>query len=555
VPNSRHHKRSTDRRASRLTLLALILAFLTGACLRFASLDRAFWIDEAWVLNSVQTPTIGAMLDYEGWAQTTPPGVLFVLRSLNGLAVQHKEIYRVPSIVCGVLSLLLIGVLARRFCSIPFVLLTTLFVAINPLIAWYSTEVKQYSFDFLAAVVFLLMGSAFIRRPTPTMLWAWGAACAFSVFFSYTILVFLPVLILVSATMYVGRRRQAEAAKEHPSLRFVDLVFANLLPGAAGAFVYVYMILPQANLPAFERFWSANYYASSGASLAFYVRSAFGEMFAVFPGISATPAGIVGLLTVAATGLYAAVQSTGNDVARKWALSFLLALPVIVLAVLNALEKYPVREFRLTFFLIPGALLVLALGLEQFARGIGALWERLGTRSDHQTTSVALLGVALNIVVLVAFLPDRVWNWKAGIGEETWESRGDIRPTMDAIDVLTGSLGFLYVHAGAREVFNLYREPSLADGVTLIFGQTQSPCCIPGIPYSRDVVSPTEMDKEMSRVLARTGRASFYMLLPTWRRIDKADYLDSLARRSCASNWSSVIHGYILIGITCTRAE
>src|SRR5689334_949174 len=59
-----------------LTLGGLLLA---GAIMRLSYLDRSLWLDEAWVANSVQSPTLHEAFYYDGWLQTTPP--LFVVMS------------------------------------------------------------------------------------------------------------------------------------------------------------------------------------------------------------------------------------------------------------------------------------------------------------------------------------------------------------------------------------------------------------------------------------------------------------------------------------------
>src|ERR1044071_1233527 len=76
-------KKSAVGRAVLVLILGGILVF--GAIMRLSYLDRSLWLDEAWVANSIQAPTLTEAFYYGDWLQTTPPLFVVVSRVITTL--------------------------------------------------------------------------------------------------------------------------------------------------------------------------------------------------------------------------------------------------------------------------------------------------------------------------------------------------------------------------------------------------------------------------------------------------------------------------------------
>lgn len=149
-----------------LLLLGLIAL---GVALRLSCAVRPFWIDEAWVLNSVRSPSLREMFAYPEWVQTTPPGLLLLLRVVAQLWPHALESLRWPFLLGGVLTLLLFVRLASQLLGRSFLCLACALYALSPGIIWYATEFKQYGGDAFAMTASLLLGARYVRCPKHTM--------------------------------------------------------------------------------------------------------------------------------------------------------------------------------------------------------------------------------------------------------------------------------------------------------------------------------------------------------------------------------------------------
>lgn len=189
--------RATDLVCAALLLLAALAARLPG-------INGDLWLDEAWVANSILTPTWREMFFYEPWLQTTPPLHLIVTRLLVAVLGDANWVFRTLPLLFGLGGVFLAVRLGRRFYSPLMGWLAGALVALSSSAAMFSKEGKSYSGELCAALLLMLL---VVELPawwiaTGVMLLAFG--------FSYTSVMFFPGVFL--AYLFARRLRISDAA-------------------------------------------------------------------------------------------------------------------------------------------------------------------------------------------------------------------------------------------------------------------------------------------------------------------------------------------------------
>ena len=98
-------------RFATVALLALTLV------LGLYGIERSLWLDESWVANSVNAPTLGGMFYYPNWLQTSPPLFLLLARAaIRVFGLSTVVLRSVPVLLLLVLVVYLRpqGLLGRR---------------------------------------------------------------------------------------------------------------------------------------------------------------------------------------------------------------------------------------------------------------------------------------------------------------------------------------------------------------------------------------------------------------------------------------------------------
>jgi len=133
----------------------LVIAVAAGAVCRAAqyAADQSFWVDEAALALNIRSHTVHQLfgkLDYE---QAAPPVFMAAERGLLVFLGPSELSLRVLPLVCGVVSLVIFALLARRLLGPPWDALAVALYAFSDRFIWHQTEVKQYGTDLLMSVV------------------------------------------------------------------------------------------------------------------------------------------------------------------------------------------------------------------------------------------------------------------------------------------------------------------------------------------------------------------------------------------------------------------
>ena len=146
-------------RFATVALLALTLV------LGLYGIERSLWLDEAWVANSVNAPTLGGMFYYPNWLQTSPPLFLLLARAVIRIfGLSTVALRSVPVLLSLVAVAAMLGA-ARRVVSPSFAVLATAALAFHPTVVEYFRSFKQYGGEVAATGAVLWAAVAYLQEP------------------------------------------------------------------------------------------------------------------------------------------------------------------------------------------------------------------------------------------------------------------------------------------------------------------------------------------------------------------------------------------------------
>ncbi|HEY9153183.1 MAG TPA: glycosyltransferase family 39 protein, partial [Anaerolineales bacterium] len=125
--------------------------------------DRSLWHDEANLAINLVNRTFSGLtlpLDYQ---QGAPIGFLFIEKSILLLLGNKDYILRSFPLFSGLLSLILIRLIVRRYFGATGLFAVLIFAISWPLI-YYSSELKQYSSDAMFALLLIYLALRFAEE-------------------------------------------------------------------------------------------------------------------------------------------------------------------------------------------------------------------------------------------------------------------------------------------------------------------------------------------------------------------------------------------------------
>jgi hypothetical protein len=187
-------------RTAAIALLTLTLV------LGLYGIGRSLWLDEAWVANSVNAPTLGGMFYYPNWLQTSPPLFLLLARSAVELFGLSTVVLRSVPLALSLVAVAGMLAASRRVVSPSFAVLATAILAFHPTVVEYFRSFKQYGGEVAATAVVLWAAVAYLQKPDRRQFYVLLGVVVAAMMLSYPTVFLLPGLILVVA---LGDRRRA----------------------------------------------------------------------------------------------------------------------------------------------------------------------------------------------------------------------------------------------------------------------------------------------------------------------------------------------------------
>ena len=153
------HARGLDSVLELLIRVGVWVAVGMGVGLRLTEFlhKRSLWIDEAFLALNVLSRGYLDLLGSLDWVQMAPPGFLWMERTAFLALGSGEWALRAGPLLAGIALLVLMVPIARRLLHPTLVLPVVASVAFMSNLIRYSSELKPYGFDALAAAVLLLL--------------------------------------------------------------------------------------------------------------------------------------------------------------------------------------------------------------------------------------------------------------------------------------------------------------------------------------------------------------------------------------------------------------
>ncbi|MEI6351131.1 MAG: glycosyltransferase family 39 protein [Verrucomicrobiota bacterium] len=311
----------------------------------FFLFDKNLWLDEATAsLSIVHRGFLGLCKPLE-YAQMAPLGFLWAVKSSVLALGDHDLAFRVPSLLAGVLAVLLfqkVVKLAIPEGGIPALAALATF-ALSPTLIGYVCQAKVYGVDALCSVILLLFGMRALqsRRPADS-LWL-GAVATAVCWFSF------PSCFVLGA---VGLALMADALK----LRDWKRLRASFAATATAtlSFVAQYWFIARQPAKVMEGIWANEWIRLAPRTMG-ELKSNWDLLTQSLADPFGFPFTSLGLLVLAL-----AIAQVWNR--RDWRTALVLGGPVLLCLIGSSVTKYPwIGRFLL--FLVPMSCLATGLGV------------------------------------------------------------------------------------------------------------------------------------------------------------------------------------------------
>ncbi len=491
----------TGRRSAPATWqwLAIGTVCAVGIAARIKGITLSFWMDEAWVANSLMTDSLSAMFYYERWLQTTPPGFLLLARWLvDVLGVSPISLRLLPE-VSGALGVVLVAFLSGRLLPPPFGFLSATMVALSPTAVEYSWMLKQYSGEFLVGALLLVAAWRDSEERSQRTFIVLLAAVVFGLMFAYG-------SVFCVAGIIAFELNRSLIAQEHagPDQPRATIRIAMLCVIAAAVLAFEYFVLVRFNTsPELSRFWTTTAVHGSNEDVlqrVFRHLVVFARHFPIPHGF-VTPSLAAGCLAV---GTYIAVALRHRDghPSADW-LIFVAIVPVAGIVASTFAGLYP-NSARTSLVLVPAVALVIGVS----AAGLGAYMSRAWP-GRGLVASLYRTGVGVASVVMVAAGVANVWV------PEVYE---DYRGAVGYIGQRAAGDDIVFVHSCCDEGTRLYRrlEPWPVSP-TLVVGTTGQACCRPDVEVVKH--RPEDVKADVLRAVPAAFQGRVWVLY-----VDRPDY-------------------------------
>lgn len=216
--------------------LPLAALTLLAAALRLPTLgSQSLWYDEAFTPVHVLHASLGATLHSVAHTENSPP-VWYVLEWAFTQVLGTGEVaLRLLSALAGIATVPIAWAVGRELAGRRAALATALFVAVNPLLVWYSQEARVYALFVFTAALALWCFLRALRDPTPRRLGAFAAAGALALathYFALFLLAPMCLWLLLAASPAAGARdgRRLPTRGSIAAVAAVALVGLALVP-------------------------------------------------------------------------------------------------------------------------------------------------------------------------------------------------------------------------------------------------------------------------------------------------------------------------------------
>lgn len=464
---------------------ASVYALLLSLPGRLSEMGRSLWLDEAWVANSLLTPSLAETFYFERWTQSSPPLFLAIAWASAHLFGASEAALRIVPLLASLCGLCIMAVVLHRLLPAPSALLGLTLAASNYWIIKYGQQVKQYGTDILTASVMLLVVERTLRQGSNrTGYWLLALTGAVSAFASFPAMFWFPSLVAAAALAGPERR----PASLRAALLAVWL-------GVCLAILYAVFVQPNLNPKQFRNFAVDFFDPARPLSSALALQRNFGTL--LIPLNTALVAPFTWLAT--ATMLLGALRAFRSSLrGDRIALAVSIAgpLPIASAILTSAAHLYPLFTYpRFLLWAAPCCALLTGYAL-------APVFRRWQARPSGTVIRVALPVACIAVVLASQFV---LFAFPRPF-EQNREAAQFIRAHAHGADVI-------YVHGGMREQFHYYRGLLSWSSGEIHAGTTGWPCCAldPERRVSKEV---TTLEADVALAAAKARNRILWLLLP-----------------------------------------
>jgi hypothetical protein len=382
-------------------------------------MGRSLWLDEAWVANSIQAPSLSAMFFHTDWLQVNPPLFLLLVRgAVRAVGLSNTSLRLVP-LALALLAAVSMLLLSRRVLSPAFAVLACALLALHPTAIEFSHSLKQYSGELAATTVVLLATILYLQQPDRRRFLVLLAAAALTLPLAYPTVFLLPGILL--AVYFTGSTARA----------------ALLACTTGGIFLVLYGVFIRPNSSAALR-----EFFKTVADAGFSTGLAAAALFCVLAGVR----------------LAISLRQTKPGW-REWT-QIVCLLPCILFAASGALGWYP-DSHRTRLFVLPCFMLLLIMTLEELLNKLRFRW---------------LAGYNSAVVLCAALAIASLALWKQ-VRDHRNQAEENIAGAVGFLQSHVGPADLVLVHPSVREGFLLYARMNGWKAPPAIFADTGWPCC------------------------------------------------------------------------------
>lgn len=488
---------------ARLKLIVFAVVIVAGLSAHTRQMRVGLWLDEAWVANSIVAPTFSRMFYYDRWVQSTPPLFLTLSRLVTSAFGRSEVSLRAVAWLAGAATVVIMaGILRRMFSEIPALIGTALLLT-NYYAGSYAQQVKQYSTDLLASVVFFALIWKCLEGPElrprfATLIWV-GCAC---ILLSYVSVFWLPGLVVA---FFLSARDGASVLPNAPrrsgSREWISAgILAAIYGTCALATVLVFVKPNLAGGPSLVAAQEDRFIGSGGVlrSLGKFAQNVCGLLLPPVNASTRLISYVLGVIVL--VGLVRCLVGLARGDRRSTRLAIAAVTSLFVGMLMSVARQYPLLVYqRYVIWMLPCLITLAIFGVEPVWR-----WCERESRGRLATADalVSCTGICLAAIGAGAFLQAR----RAAPPEDVRGAYALLRQQVQPNDTV-------YVHGGTTEQFEFYRNREQWSPERIYWGLTDWPCCPLNLQSRVTNPSARRLQTELDD-LARIRGGRLWILLP-----------------------------------------
>lgn len=395
--------------------------------------NRNLWYDEANLATGIISLPFSKIAGGLPYDQSAPLFFLYLEKLMVCFFGPCEMALRLLPLLAGLLSLFIFSKIVRQLFNYPFAAIALAFFVFNTKLVYFSSEIKQYSFDVLAAVSMSYFTLILLDNLGNKKRWIY-----LSLLGSFFIWCSQPVVFVLAGVWISLLVRIIQKNGKVPNL-ILPTIFWTI---SFGLFFYLQI------LPTLQNAGLVNYHKEYFMPLRFWEIESWRWYFNTFINILDNPGGFFYkwlAMPFAIVGGYTLWKKSSS---AHW---FLFMVPLILAFFASGLGLYSTIP-RLLLFTSPSLILLVSFGLFYFFEKIKQL-----------SYSPWLIGVITGLLVLQSFLNTSIHNIAKFKREE-------ITTGLEAIEKNRNPSEELYAYAFTDAALRYYL-PNYSNCIPTIYGQ------------------------------------------------------------------------------------